>query len=179
MWKPSYMSQTFKEETRSGEKTPSAGTEAVGSKQENPVPATISLLTEAFTTCGDVHREVLTYGCTVCNLLVCDECFLKQRSTSYHCFRKGQYYSRRPRPLLSGHTPFPAQWGSLYMMANLGSSRLPQTKSFSSLILPRVKQQQGESVHSRIETFMSLVIFFLVQCIKIDQRSLFLQNEQS
>jgi len=69
-------------------------------------PVTMSKLMEAFTTCDDTHREVVTYGCTVCYVLICDDCYLKQRSIGYRCSSKGRYNLGNHRRSMYDYPPF-------------------------------------------------------------------------
>lgn len=44
--------------------------------------------------CHDTHSEILTYGCTVCYLLICTECLRNPQSLKQLCYCNGEYEVR-------------------------------------------------------------------------------------
>jgi len=89
------MASTTNEEAIHHLKDPPTGTDTLGSAEEISKPVTLSELTEAFTICYDRHHEALTYGCTVCCLLLCDECYQTQRPIGDRCSTKGKIHPKR------------------------------------------------------------------------------------
>jgi len=89
------MAFTTNDEATHHPKDPPTGTNTIGSADKKSKPATLSELTKAFTFCNGTHHEALTYGCAVCCLLLCDECYETQRSIGDHCASKGEIHPKR------------------------------------------------------------------------------------